>query len=133
MKYQQLENLECGWKLNYLLKKYKEGEAITRYIDTSEVAEAINELQSIQTRPTLVEKWIEDHFNPHLDSKLKQTIRARRKRHFNAEKQHTRKKSIDLDFFVWQRLSDLAKQNDCTLSEIIIQLINSAGNETINN
>ncbi|MFA0521325.1 Ter macrodomain-binding protein MatP, partial [Vibrio sp. 10N.222.55.E8] len=25
MKYQQLENLECGWKWKYLVKKWKEG------------------------------------------------------------------------------------------------------------
>ncbi|MGO2369139.1 MAG: macrodomain Ter protein MatP, partial [Serratia sp. (in: enterobacteria)] len=30
MKYQQLENLESGWKWKYLVKKHREGEAITR-------------------------------------------------------------------------------------------------------
>ncbi|VFS88984.1 Macrodomain Ter protein [Kluyvera cryocrescens] len=32
MKYQQLENLESGWKWKYLVKKHREGESITRYI-----------------------------------------------------------------------------------------------------
>lgn len=41
--------------------------------------------------------------NPELSNRMKQTIRARRKRYFNAEHQHTRKKSIDLTFKVWQR------------------------------
>ena len=46
MKYQQLENLEAGWKWAYLVKKWKEGEAVTRYIDTSEVEAAVEQLQS---------------------------------------------------------------------------------------
>ncbi len=33
MKYQQLENLESGWKWKYLVKKHREGELITRYIE----------------------------------------------------------------------------------------------------
>ena len=33
MKYQQLENLESGWKWTYLVKKHREGELITRYIE----------------------------------------------------------------------------------------------------
>lgn len=33
MKYQQLENLECGWKWAYLVKKHREGEEITRYTE----------------------------------------------------------------------------------------------------
>lgn len=57
---------------------------------------------------------------------MKQSIRARRKRHFNAEQQHTRKKSIDLNFSVWQRLSNLAVKRNKTLSETIIQLIEDA-------
>jgi macrodomain Ter protein organizer (MatP/YcbG family) len=52
-----------------------------------------------------VNAWIEQHMNPALMNRMKQTIRARRKRHFNAEHQHTRKKSIDLEFVVWQRLA----------------------------
>ena len=35
MKYQQLENLESGWKWKYLVKKHREGEPITRYIEAS--------------------------------------------------------------------------------------------------
>ena len=33
MKYQQLENLESGWKWKYLVKKHREGELITRYVE----------------------------------------------------------------------------------------------------
>lgn len=64
--------------------------------------------------------------DPKLDNRMKQSIRARRKRHFNAEQPHTRKKSIDLDFLVWQRLSNLAVRRGNTLSETIIQLIEDA-------
>ncbi len=58
---------------------------------------------------------------------MKQTIRARRKRHFNAEHQHTRKKSIDLEFVVWRRLAGpgaAAGQN--LVWETIVQLIEDA-------
>jgi macrodomain Ter protein organizer (MatP/YcbG family) len=64
--------------------------------------------------------------NVALENRLKQTIRARRKRHFNAEHQHTRKKSIDLEFLVWQRLAGLAQRRSATLSDTIIQLLEDA-------
>ncbi|TOL16089.1 Ter macrodomain-binding protein MatP, partial [Vibrio parahaemolyticus] len=51
MKYQQLENLECGWKWKYLIKKWKDGEAITRHIDTSEADTAVAELRRIEHEP----------------------------------------------------------------------------------
>lgn len=35
MKYQQLENLESGWKWKYLVKKHREGELITRCTEAS--------------------------------------------------------------------------------------------------
>lgn len=126
MKYQQLENLECGWRWKYLVKKYQEGEDITRHIEISAAQNAITQLLSFENNPTKVTDWIAEHLNPELDNRMKQTIRARRKRHFNAEHQNTRKKSIDLEFLVWQRLANLAKRRQVTLSEIIIQLIEDA-------
>lgn len=126
MKYQQLENLECGWKWEYLVNKARGGEAITRYIERSAEKEAIELLLKMENRPIDVLKWITDHMNPQLDNRMKQSIRARRKRHFNAEHPHTRKKSIDLNFAVWQRLSNLAVKRNKTLSETIIQLIEDA-------
>ncbi|MGL4861390.1 MAG: macrodomain Ter protein MatP [Enterobacteriaceae bacterium] len=126
MKYQQLENLESGWKWSYLLKKHRSGEAITRYLDPSASAEAIQQLMLLEREPIKVQEWIEQHINPALDNRLKQTIRARRKRHFNAEHQHTRKKSIDLEFLVWQQLAALAQRRGTTLSATIVQLIEDA-------
>lgn len=126
MKYQQLENLECGWKWNYLIKKHREGEPITRYIERSAEREAIQELLNLENDPIKVSVWITKHLNQALSNRMKQTIRARRKRHFNAEHQNTRKKSIDLEFLVWQRLANLAKRRGMTLSDVIIQLIDDA-------
>lgn len=126
MKYQQLENLECGWKWHYLVKKHLEGEPITRYIEKSVAQHAVNELLLLEHNPTSVVDWIKSHLNPDLDNRMKQTIRAKRKRHFNAEQQYTRKKSIDLEFLVWQRLANLAKRRGCTLSQTITQLIEDA-------
>lgn len=100
MKYQQLENLECGWKWKYLIKKWKDGEAITRHIDTSEADAAVAELRRIEHEPTLVLAWIEKHMSEELENKLKQAIRAKRKRHFNAEQVHTkRNRSILITVF----------------------------------
>jgi macrodomain Ter protein organizer (MatP/YcbG family) len=126
MKYQQLENLESGWKWKYLVKKHREGELITRYIEASAAKEAVDELLRLENEPVRVLSWIEQHMNPELHNRMKQTIRARRKRHFNAEHQHTRKKSIDLEYLVWQRLAGLAHRRGCTLSETIVQLIEDA-------
>ncbi|CSB28006.1 hypothetical protein VCSRO22_0975 [Vibrio cholerae] len=61
-----------------------------------------------------------------LDNKLKQAIRAKRKRHFNAEQIHTRKKSIDLDYRVWEKLSLKANELGCTLSDAIEYLLSEA-------
>ncbi|EPB8510110.1 macrodomain Ter protein MatP [Escherichia coli] len=129
MKYQQLENLESGWKWKYLVKKHREGELITRYIEASAAQEAVDELLSLENEPVLVNGWIDKHMNPELVNRMKQTIRARRKRHFNAEYQHTRKKSIDLEFIVWQRLAGLAQRRGKTLSETIVHLIEDAENK----
>ncbi|EPF18747.1 MULTISPECIES: macrodomain Ter protein MatP [Cedecea] len=126
MKYQQLENLESGWKWKYLVKKHREGELITRYIEASAAQEAVEQLLTLENVPVLVQNWIEQHMNPALHNRMKQTIRARRKRHFNAEHQHTRKKSIDLEYLVWQRLAGLAQRRGNTLSETIVQLIEDA-------
>jgi uncharacterized protein len=126
MKYQQLENLESGWKWKYLVKKHREGELITCYIEASTAKEAVDLLLTLENEPIQVNSWIEKHINPALMNRMKQTIRARRKRHFNAEHQHTRKKSIDLEFMVWQRLAGLAQRRGKTLSETIVQLIEDA-------
>lgn len=126
MKYQQLENLESGWKWKYLVKKHREGEMITRYLEFSAAEVAVNELLAMENCPAEVLRWIDHHINPNLHNRMKQTIRARRKRHFNAEHQHTRKKSIDLEYLVWQRLAALAQRRNSTLSETIVQLIEDA-------
>ena len=114
------------WKWTYLVKKHREGELITRYIEASAAQAAVDLLLTLENEPVLVNTWIEQHMNPELVNRMKQTIRARRKRHFNAEHQHTRKKSIDLEFVVWQRLAGLAQRRGKTLSETIVQLIEDA-------
>ncbi|MFG0606094.1 macrodomain Ter protein MatP [Vibrio mimicus] len=126
MKYQQLENLECGWKWQYLINKWKDGEQITHYIDRSEIEAAVQKLKAIEHEPTQVLSWIEEHMSLELDNKLKQAIRAKRKRHFNAEQIHTRKKSIDLDYRVWEKLSLKANELGCTLSDAIEYLLSEA-------
>ena len=126
MKYQQLENLESGWKWKYLVKKHREGERITRHLENSAAEDAVDELLKLENETIKVLDWIANNMNPALENRLKQTIRARRKRHFNSEHQHTRKKSIDLEFLVWQRLAGLAQRRGSTLSDTIVQLLEDA-------
>ncbi|RJX72815.1 macrodomain Ter protein MatP [Vibrio sinensis] len=126
MKYQQLENLECGWKWKYLIKKWKDGDQITRYIDRSEAETAVQQLRTLEHEPTKVLEWIEQNMAVDLENKLKQAIRAKRKRHFNAEQIHTKKKSIDLDYRVWEKLSFRANELGCTLSDAIEYLLSEA-------
>ncbi|ECY0815461.1 Ter macrodomain-binding protein MatP, partial [Salmonella enterica subsp. enterica] len=73
MKYQQLENLESGWKWKYLVKKHREGELITRYVEASAAQEAVNLLLALENEPVRVNVWIDRHMNPALLNRMKQT------------------------------------------------------------
>ena len=76
-----------------------------------------------QNYPEKIEEWIKNHLSIDLPTKLDQAIRARRKRFFNAEKQSTKKKSIDLEYGVWLRLSKYSRKMKMTLSETITYMI----------
>ena len=123
MKYQKLENQEANWKWIYLIRKYREGENITCYEERSLQEAKSQELLACQHYPEKIEAWIKKHLSPALPIKLDQAIRARRKRIFNGEKQHTKKKSIDLEYAVWQRLSRYSRKMKMTLSETITYMI----------
>lgn len=123
MKYQKLENQEANWKWIYLIRKYREGENITRYEEKSLQESVVSELLESQNYPEKIENWIKKHLSSALPIKLDQAIRARRKRFFNAEKQSTKKKSIDLEYAVWLRLSKYSRKMNMTLSETITYMI----------
>lgn len=123
MKYQKLENQEAQWKWLYLIKKSREGENITRYTERSLQEEKTKQLATNRNNPEFIEQWIKDDMAENLVIKLDQAIRARRKRFFNAEKQHTKKKSIDLEYSVWHRLSKYSRKMKMTLSETISYMI----------
>lgn len=123
MKYQKLENQEAGWKWIYLIRKHREGENITRYEEKSLQESVVAELLESQNNPEKISNWIKQHLSPALPIKLDQAIRARRKRFFNAEKQSTKKKSIDLEYAVWLRLSKYSRKMKMTLSETISYMI----------
>lgn len=123
MKYQKLENQESNWKWLYLIRKVRNGENITRYEEKSLAEDKIKQLIDAQNNPETIQHWLEHHLAETLIVKLDQAIRAKRKRFFNAEKQHTRKKSIDLDYAVWLRLSKYSRKMKMTLSETIMYMI----------
>lgn len=123
MKYQKLENQEANWKWIYLMRKDRDGENITRYEEKSLREDKIRELRESQNYPEKIEDWINSHMSLALPIKLDQAIRARRKRFFNGEKQSTKKKSIDLEYAVWLRLSKYSHKMKMTLSETITYMI----------
>ncbi|MGR6981448.1 macrodomain Ter protein MatP [Testudinibacter sp. P27/CKL/0425] len=131
MKYQKLENQEANWKWLYLVKKIRNSENITRYQEKSLQDEKENELLQLQNYPDLIENWIKQHLGQTLVVKLDQAIRARRKRFFNAEKRSTKKKSIDLEYAVWSRLSKHSRKMQMTLSETIMYMIDEAENKEL--
>ncbi|KGQ71277.1 macrodomain Ter protein [Chelonobacter oris] len=131
MKYQKLENQEANWKWVYLVKKIRNNENITRYQEKSLQDEKETELLQLQNYPALIENWITQHLSQALVVKLDQAIRARRKRFFNAEKRATKKKSIDLDYAVWSRLSKHSRKMHMTLSETIMHMIDEAENKAL--
>ncbi|MGC6408816.1 macrodomain Ter protein MatP [Bisgaard Taxon 45] len=123
MKYQKLENQEAHWKWLYLIKKHREGENITCYEERSLSEDKVKQLMARQNQPQAIEDWIKTHLSPQLTIKLDQAIRARRKRFFNGEKQSTKKKSIDLEYAVWLRLSRYSRKMKMTLSDTITYMI----------
>ncbi len=123
MKYQKLENQEANWKWLYLIKKHREGENITRYEENSLREDKVLQLINAKNYPAAIEEWIKTHLAHNLVIKLDQAIRARRKRFFNGEKQATKKKSIDLEYAVWLRLSKYSRKMKMTLSETITYMI----------
>lgn len=131
MKYQKLENQEANWKWLYLIKKIRNAENITRYQEKSLQDEKESELLQLQNYPLLIEAWIQQHLAQELVIKLDQAIRARRKRFFNAEKRSTKKKSIDLEYAVWSRLSKHSRKMRMTLSETIMYMIDEAENKEL--
>lgn len=126
MKYQQLENLEAGWQWIYLHKKMINGENVTRWIDSSEIENAFNELNLIASEQIKVSLWLDKHISTSYTKKLNQTLRAKRKRYFDSEQKQTKKKSIDLDFLVWEKLSQFSIAIGCTLSESIEYLLSES-------
>ncbi|STI62342.1 putative dehydrogenase [Escherichia coli] len=82
-----------------------------------------------ENEPVLVNGWIDKHMNPETGHRMKQTIRARRKRLLMRNTSIRAKNRIDLEFIVWQRLAGLAQRRGKTLSETIVQLIEDAENK----
>ena len=126
MKYKQFEHIEAKWKRQYVIKKHQEGESVTLYEKENDVIDAIRHLYQIEQNSEAINQWIEQYLHPSLTTKLNQTIRARRKRYHDATDLHTRKKSIDLNFRVWEKLSQRSQELNCTLSETIEFLLKEA-------
>ncbi|MBF0784941.1 macrodomain Ter protein MatP [Muribacter muris] len=131
MRYQKLDIQEANWKWKYLLKKYREGENVTKHQEESLIELKMQLLTTLQHSPQEIERWIKAEMPADQRRKMRQSIRARRKRFFNAEKQSTRKKSIDLTYASWKRLSELATELEMTLSETVLYLIDELENNTI--
>ncbi|WP_150540066.1 macrodomain Ter protein MatP [Actinobacillus vicugnae] len=131
MRYQKLEIQEANWKWKYLLKKHREGENITKYEESSLIELKVQLLTTLQHSPEEIEQWIKTEMTAEQRKKMRQSVRARRKRYFNAEKITTKKKSIDLEYASWLRLSKYAKEKSMTLSEAVNYLMDEVENQQI--
>lgn len=131
MRYQKLEIQEANWKWKYLLKKHREGENVTKHKEQSLIDLKMQLLTTLQHSPEEIEQWIKAEMTSDQKRKMRQSIRARRKRFFNAEKLTTKKKSIDLEYASWLRLSKYSKELEMTLSEAINYLIDELENQQI--
>ena len=131
MRYQKLEIQEANWKWKYLLKKHREGENITKYEEKSLIELKVQLLTTLQHSPVEIEQWIKAEMTAEQRKKMRQSVRAKRKRFFNAEKPSTKKKSIDLEYASWLRLSKYAKEQEMTLSEAVSHLIDERENQHI--
>ncbi len=131
MRYQKLESQEANWKWKYLLKKHREGENITKYTESSMIELKIQLLTTLQNSPDEIEKWVKTEMTAEQRKKMRQSIRARRKRFFNAEKITTKKKSIDLEYASWLQLSKYANAQGVTLSQAVLQLIDELENKEL--
>lgn len=80
MRYQKLESQEANWKWKYLLKKHREGENITKYTESSMIELKIQLLTTLQNSPDEIEKWVKTEMTAEQRKKMRQSIRARRKR-----------------------------------------------------
>ena len=76
MKYQKLENQEANWKWIYLIRKYREGENITRYEEKSLQESVITELLESQNYPEKIESWIKRHLSLYRLNLIKQFAHA---------------------------------------------------------
>ncbi|WP_301099768.1 macrodomain Ter protein MatP [Otariodibacter sp.] len=123
MRYQKLEVQEGNWKWQYLLKKYREGINITKHTETSLIELKVQILITLQNSPEEIEQWVKEEMTAEQRKRMRQSIRAKRKRFFNAEVQTTKKKSIDLEYASWQRLSKISNKMGLTLSDSIHYLI----------
>ncbi len=131
MRYQKLAIQEASWKWKYLLKKYREGENVTKHEEQSLIELKMQLLTTLQNSPDEIEQWIKSEMTSDQRRRMRQSIRARRKRFFNAEKPSTKKKSIDLDYASWLRLSKQSADMEMTLSETINYLIDELENKQI--
>lgn len=131
MRYQKLEIQEANWKWKYLLKKHREGENITKHAEKSLIELKMQVLATLQNSPKEIEQWIKAEMTAEQKRKMRQSVRAKRKRFFNAEKQSTKKKSIDLEYASWLRLSKQSKAMEMTLSETINFLLDELENKQI--
>ncbi|WP_373767536.1 macrodomain Ter protein MatP [Glaesserella sp.] len=131
MRYQKLAIQEASWKWKYLLKKYREGENVTKHEEQSLIELKMQLLTTLQNSPDEIEQWIKSEMTSDQRRRMRQSIRARRKRFFNAEKPSTKKKSIDLDYASWLRLSKQSADMEMTLSETVNYLIDELENKQI--
>ena len=129
MKYEKNEEMEILWIKNYCQKKYYEKAMMTNSTDNEIIHDIFTRINNAENYKNL-KNLIQENFNSNSQLKLEQAIRAKRKRYYDAQNQHTKKKSIDLEYAVWKKLSDKSIELGSSLSETIEYLISETNKKT---
>ena len=129
MKYEKNEEMEIFWIKNYCQKKYYEKAMMMNSKDNEIIHDIFTRINNAENYKNL-KNLIQENFNSNSQLKLEQAIRAKRKRYYDAQNQHTKKKSIDLEYAVWKKLSDKSIELGSSLSETIEYLISETNKKT---
>ncbi|CAM3424825.1 Ter macrodomain-binding protein MatP [Paraphotobacterium marinum] len=129
MKYEKNEEIEILWIKDYCKKKYYEKVILTNSTDNEIIHDIFTRINNAKNYKNL-KNIIRESFNSNSQLKLEQAIRAKRKRFYDAQNQHTKKKSIDLEYAVWRKLSDKSVELGSSLSETIEYLISETNKKT---
>ena len=111
----------------HIWSKHREGEEITVIRKKARAEEAVAQLLKLESHPVKSDGVDTKHMAPGLANRMSQTIRARRKRrHFNAEQQHTRKNRLIWSFWSGAAVGVITAARQYLIGHDLPQLLEDA-------